>query len=202
MMHKAWSSLGEVSYCFSRTSVKFKGHTGQKIANSDPNGAFPDCKFSLIYRWLWNDAQSLRRYRRSALLFSKIVHQISRSQGTKKSQNLTLIGRFRTVTPVWIHRWLWNEAQSLTWYRREVLLFFTVIHQISTSQWTKISRSHGLQNWQFESDLSKIIELVAAIKSLRFALVGLEIHRSRGFLRRGPIIRTFNAFFMLVQASR
>ena len=33
-----------------------------------------------------------------------------------------------------------------------------------------ISRSHGLKNWQFESNLSKITRPVAAIKSLRFAL--------------------------------
>ena len=47
MMHKAWSSIGEVPYCFSRTCVKFQGHTGQKIADFDPNWAFPDYNFSL-----------------------------------------------------------------------------------------------------------------------------------------------------------
>ena len=30
MMHKAWSSTEEVPCCFSRSSVKFQGHTGQK----------------------------------------------------------------------------------------------------------------------------------------------------------------------------
>ena len=30
MMHKAWSSEGEVTYRFSRSSVKFQCHTGQK----------------------------------------------------------------------------------------------------------------------------------------------------------------------------
>ena len=59
MIHIAWCCLGEVPYCFSRSSVKFQGHTALK------------------------------------------------------SQNLTQIGRFRTVTPVWIHQWLWNAAQSL-----------------------------------------------------------------------------------------
>ena len=52
------------------------------------------------------------------------------------------IGRFRTVTPVWIHWWIWNDAQSLMWYRRGVILFFKVIHQIS--------RSHRLKNQRFE----------------------------------------------------
>ena len=44
----------------------------------------------------------------------KVIRQISRSHGTKESQNLTQIRRFRTVTPVWIHRWIWNDAQSFT----------------------------------------------------------------------------------------
>ena len=32
---------------FSRSSVKFQGHTGHKIANFDTNRAFPDCNCSL-----------------------------------------------------------------------------------------------------------------------------------------------------------
>ena len=43
--------------------------------------------------------------------------------------------------------------------------FFGVIHQIS--------RSHGLINRRFESNFSKITRAVAAIKSLRFALLEL-----------------------------
>ena len=47
MMHKAWRSIEEVPYCFLRSSIKFEGHTGQKIANFDPNWTFPDCNSSL-----------------------------------------------------------------------------------------------------------------------------------------------------------
>ena len=47
MMHKAWSSIEEVPYCFSRSSVKFQGHTALKIAEFDPNWAFPDSNSSL-----------------------------------------------------------------------------------------------------------------------------------------------------------
>ena len=42
----------------------------------------------------------------------------------KKSSVLTKIEGFRTVTHVWIDRWLWNDRQSLTWYRSGALLFF------------------------------------------------------------------------------
>ena len=47
MMHKAWSSIEEVPYCFSRSSVKFQGHTALKIVKFDPDWAFPDCISSL-----------------------------------------------------------------------------------------------------------------------------------------------------------
>ena len=43
MLHKAWSSIKEVPYCFANSSVKFQGHTAKKIVEFDPNGAFPDC---------------------------------------------------------------------------------------------------------------------------------------------------------------
>ena len=41
-------------------------------------------------------------------------------------------GRFWTITSVWMHIWLRNDAQSLKWTRRSVLLFFKVIHQIKS----------------------------------------------------------------------
>ena len=47
MMHKAWCCLGEVPYYFSRSSVKFQGHTALKIVDFDPNWVFPDCISSL-----------------------------------------------------------------------------------------------------------------------------------------------------------
>ena len=66
-----------------------------------------------IHIWWWNDAQSLMLLRRGALLFFKVIRQISRSHGTKKSPILTQIERFRTVTQIWLHWWIWNDAQSL-----------------------------------------------------------------------------------------
>ena len=46
-MHKAWKRVEEVPYCFSRSSVKFQGHTALKIVKFDPDWAFPDCNLSL-----------------------------------------------------------------------------------------------------------------------------------------------------------
>ena len=37
MMHKAWSSIEEVPYCFWKLSVEFQGDTAKKIVDFDPN---------------------------------------------------------------------------------------------------------------------------------------------------------------------
>ena len=47
MMHKAWSSIEEVPYCFSRSYVKSQGHAAKKIDDFDTHWAFPDCNSSL-----------------------------------------------------------------------------------------------------------------------------------------------------------
>ena len=52
--------------------------------------------------------------------------------------------RFRTVTPVWIHIWWWNDTYSSMLLRRGALLFFKVIRQIS--------RSHGAKIAEFDPD--------------------------------------------------
>ena len=94
MMHKACQGLEKVLYYFWRSSIKFQGRTGQK------------------------------------------------------TPTLIRTESFRTVTPVWIHQWMWNDAQSLTYCRRGALLFYKVIHQIS--------RPHRLKHRWHESNLSKI----------------------------------------------
>ena len=85
--------LEEVPYCFSKSTVKFQGHT------------------------------------------------------TEKSSILTQIGRSRTVTPVRVHWWLWNDVQGLKQHWRGALLFFKVICHISRSQWTKTADFD--LNWAF-----------------------------------------------------
>ena len=138
MMHIAWCCLEEVPYCFSRSSVKFQGHTALKIVEFDPDWAFPDCNSSL------NSPMAMRYCTKLEVALKRcpIVFQGHTSNckvtRLKKSSILTQIGRFRTLTQVWIHWWLWNDAQSLKQDRRDALLFFKVICQIS--------RSHGSKN--------------------------------------------------------
>ena len=66
----------------------------------------------------------------------------AKGQGQRSKVKVTEVtnqlNRFRTVTPVWIHIWWWNDAYSSMLLRRGALLFFKVIRQIS--------RSHGSKN--------------------------------------------------------
>ena len=61
---------------------------------------------------------------------------------------LTRIECFRTVTPVWIHQWLWNDAQNLKQHRKGALLFFKIICQISRSERDKKIADFD-PNWAF-----------------------------------------------------
>ena len=65
------------------------------------------------------------------------VHAKGQGQRSKVKviKIMTPLSRFRTITPVWIHIWRWNDAQSLMLLRRGAIFFFKVIR--------KISRSHG-----------------------------------------------------------
>ena len=54
-------------------------------------------------------------------------------QKVKVTEVMTPFSRFRTVTPVWIHIWRSNDAESLMLLRRGALLLFKVIRQISRS---------------------------------------------------------------------
>ena len=68
---------------------------------------------------------------------AKGQHQRSK---VKVTEVKTLLHRFQTVTPVWIHQWLWNDAQGLKYHRRDALMFFKVIRQISRLHRTKHHR--------------------------------------------------------------
>ena len=58
----------------------------------------------------------------------------AKGQGQRSKVKVTVVttqlNRFRTVTPVWIHIWWWNDTYSLMLLRRGALSFFKVIRQI------------------------------------------------------------------------
>ena len=74
------------------------------------------------------------------------VHAKGQGQSSKVkvTEVTTQRNRLRTVTPVWIHIWWWNDTYSLMLLRRGALLFCKVIRQIS--------RSHDLKIVEFDPD--------------------------------------------------
>ena len=159
MMHKAWSAMEEVPSLFSRSSVKSRVHTRQKITDFHPNWAFLDCNSNLNWPMATKWCTKLEvAEERCPLILQGHPSNFKVTQD-KKLPIFTRIEHFRTVTPVWIHWCLWNDGQRSTSHRGGALLFFVFIHLIS---W-----SYGPKNKQIESSSSRITILVAAIKSLR-----------------------------------
>ena len=109
-MHKAWCGIEDLPYRFSRSSVKFQGHTAQNIVDFDLYWSFPGCKSSLNSPTKWC-IKLEAAYKRCPIVFQGHLSNIKVTQ-EKKSMIFTRIWRFRAVTPVWIHWWLWIGAQS------------------------------------------------------------------------------------------
>ena len=78
------------------------------------------------------------------------VHAKGQAQMSKVkiTEVITQLSRFRTVSPVWIHWWWWNDALSLMLLWRGALLFFKVNRQISRSHVTKKIVNFD-PNWAF-----------------------------------------------------
>ena len=97
MMHIAWSSIVEVPYCFSRSYVKFQGHTALKIVKFDPNGAFPDSNSSLNSPMAMKCCTKLETAKeRCPIVFQGHPSNFKVTRD-KTSLILTQIGRFRTI---------------------------------------------------------------------------------------------------------
>ena len=97
MMHRAWSSIVEVPYSFSRSYVKFQGHTALKIVEFDPNWAFPDSNSSLNSPMAMKCCTKLETAKeRCPIVFQGHPSNFKVTQD-KTSPILTQIGRFRTI---------------------------------------------------------------------------------------------------------
>ena len=85
----------------------------KKIVKFDPNWAFPDCDSSLNSQMATKWCTKIEvAWTRCPIVFQghpsncKVIR-------LKNRRFLTQIRHFRTVTPVWTHQWLRNDAQSL-----------------------------------------------------------------------------------------
>ena len=97
MMHIAWCCLEEVPYCFSRSYVKFQGHTALKIIEFDPNWALRDCNSSLNSPMAMKCCTKLETAKvRCPIVFQGHPWNFKVTR-YKTSPILTQIGRFRTI---------------------------------------------------------------------------------------------------------
>ena len=84
-------------YCFSRSYVKFQGHTALKIVEFDPNWAFPDCNSSLNSPMAMRCCTKLETAKeRCPIVFQGHPSNFKVTR-YKTSPILTQIGFFRTI---------------------------------------------------------------------------------------------------------
>ena len=97
MMHKAWSSIEELPYCFSRSSVNFQGHIALKVVEFDPNWAFPDCNSSLNAPMAMKCCTKLETAKKRCPIVFQGHPSDFKVTGDKTSPILTQIRHFRTI---------------------------------------------------------------------------------------------------------
>ena len=115
MMHKDWSSIEE-SYCLSRLSVNlsFKVTGLKNISILTQNLDFSDCNSSSNSQTAMKWCSNLQvAEKRCPIVFQGHPWNFKVTIKGQISLILSGIECFRNVTPVWIHRWLWNDLQSL-----------------------------------------------------------------------------------------
>ena len=102
----------------------------------------PSVRLSVTPFWLCSHHPIIMKFSGVITSDKSDVHAKGQGQRSKVkvTEVTTQLNRFRTVTPVWIHIWWWNDAYSLIMLRRGALLFFKVIRQISRSHGSKKRR--------------------------------------------------------------
>ena len=140
MMHRPWSSIVEVPYCFSRSNVKFQGHTALKIVKFYQNWAFLDSNSSLNSLMVMKCCTKLETAKeRCPIVFQSHPSNFKVTRD-KTSSLLTRIGRFRTIgrsqlsNPSDLPCFWWNVVSCFKFHQ---FLFLSV--QLIISLWFKWS---------------------------------------------------------------
>ena len=131
-------------------------------------------------------------HHRIIMKFSGVITEdqgkvLAKSQGQRSKVNVTEVttqfNRFRTVTPVWIHIWWWNDAYSLIMLSRGALLFFRVIRQISRSHsskncrfWPKLGVSGLYLQFEFTNGYEMLHKAWSYIKEVAYCFSRLYVN--------------------------
>ena len=86
----------------------------------------PSVRMSVTPFWLCSHHRIIMKFSGVINNDQSKVHTKGQGQRSKVkvTEVTTQLNCFRTVTPVWIHIWWWNDAYSLMLLRRGALLFF------------------------------------------------------------------------------
>ena len=113
MMHKAWRGIEGCSIVFRCHPSNFKIAMAKKLMILTWIQRFRTVTPGLIYAGFYKWCSTLDGvYKRSPIIFQGHPPNFKVTRA-KILTIFTRIERFWTVTPVWIHRWLLNAAQSL-----------------------------------------------------------------------------------------
>ena len=123
MMHKAWSSIEEVPYCFSRSTIKFQGHIALQIVEFDSNWAFPDCNSSLNSTMVMKCCTKLETAKKRCPIVFQGHPSNFKVTRDKTSPILTQIGRFRTIG----RSQLSNPSDLSCW---AMIRYSTMVHKL------------------------------------------------------------------------
>ena len=135
-----------VQFAVTKRTQRTLKHYGIKLWNSLYHVVHPDCAIgsfrlsvcpSVTPFWVCSHHHIIMKF--SGVITNDRIDVHAKGQGQRSNVKDTVVDTqiscFWTVTPIWIHIWWWNDAQSLMLLRRGALLFVKVIRQIS--------RSHG-----------------------------------------------------------
>ena len=95
----------------------------------------PSVRLSVTPFWLCSHHRIIMKFSGVITNDQSEVHAKGQGQRSKVkvTEVTTQLNRFRTVTPVWIHIWWWNDAYNVMLLRRGALLFFKVNRQGHTA---------------------------------------------------------------------
>ena len=159
MMHRAWSSIVEVPYCFSRSCVNFQGFTALKIVEFDPNWAFPDRNSSLNALMAMKCCTKLETAKeRCSIVFQGHPSNFKVTR-YKTSPILTQIGRFRTICrsqlsipqiclvpyPSGLLHWHWSKHVIAPVLVKQPSMWINVLHECTRNWWYSDSKEKYTQ---------------------------------------------------------
>ena len=142
MMHKAWRSIEEVPYCFSRSSIKLYGHTGGKIDDLNriwdylAGRSYQILQICLVTKLIYQNCDSIA--------WKSAIECDGKSMMTDNNLNMKEILKLLIFNYI-ISDYLWSNGDhsiSTLIHLFIIYLFIYLIHNISTVPLCSVKACH------------------------------------------------------------